>query len=75
MRSCLLSTVKEHDLGTGDKDKADTIALTHLQASKSIHGSGGHYIKMAYDEFYSIFWALSQMCLILFYFFSLWTLY
>ena len=32
---------------------------------------GGHYNKMAYDEFYSILVACSQMCLILFYFFSL----
>ena len=33
-----------------------------------IFSRGGHYNKMAYDEFYSICFACSQMCLILFYF-------
>ena len=30
---------------------------------------GGHYTKMAYDELYPIFYACSQICLFIFYFF------
>ena len=49
--------------------KTITYLLSQILFSRFIRG--GHYNKMAYDEFHSIFLACSQMRLILFYLFSL----
>ena len=45
----------------------NSLHCIHYVAYITLDTRGGHYNKMAFDKFYSIFLASSQMCLILFF--------